>query len=238
MMSMGVVDTLMVGRLVGAGRLAAVALGNLYFFLIGVFGMGTLMVLDPVVAQAVGARDHAVAARGVQRGILLAGLLALPASPSCSSSPSPFMRLAPTSRRRSSRSPRPTPIRLAPGRAAVLPLHRAAAEPPVHAGDASHRGGDRRRQPGQRGAQLDAHLRPWRRARAMGVAGSAWATTISRWLLAGRARRLAWRRARPAAVPDPSGGVADGAARPDAPARPSDRLPSTCSSSALSPSWR
>ncbi|HJX87245.1 MAG TPA: MATE family efflux transporter, partial [Gemmatimonadales bacterium] len=69
MMSMGVVDTLMVGRL-SAVALAAVALGNLYFFLIAVFGMGTLMVLDPVVAQAVGARDHEGAARGVQRGIL------------------------------------------------------------------------------------------------------------------------------------------------------------------------
>lgn len=79
MMSMGVVDTLMVGRL-SARALAAVALGNLYFFLIAVFGMGTLMVLDPVVAQAVGARDHEGAARGVQRGILLAGLLALPAA--------------------------------------------------------------------------------------------------------------------------------------------------------------
>src|SRR5262245_56564512 len=79
MMFMGVVDTLMVGRL-SASALAAVALGNLYFFLIAVFGMGTLMVLDPVVAQAVGAGDDEGAARGFQRGVLLAGLLALPAA--------------------------------------------------------------------------------------------------------------------------------------------------------------
>src|SRR6476469_1848077 len=79
MMSMGVVDTLMVGR-ISAIALAAVALGNLYFFLIAVFGMGTLMVLDPVVAQAVGAGDDEGAARGVQRRILLAGMLALPAA--------------------------------------------------------------------------------------------------------------------------------------------------------------
>src|SRR3954465_4463535 len=79
MMAMGVVDTLMVGHL-SAQALAAVALGNLYFFLIAVFGMGTLMVLDPVVAQAVGARDQEGAARGVQRGVLLAALLALPAA--------------------------------------------------------------------------------------------------------------------------------------------------------------
>src|SRR4051794_21740257 len=56
MMSMGVVDTVMVGHL-STRALAAVALGNLYFFCFAVFGMGTLMVLDPIVAQAVGARD-------------------------------------------------------------------------------------------------------------------------------------------------------------------------------------
>ncbi len=81
MMLMGVVDTIMVGHL-SAGNasagLAAVALGHLYFFGIGVFGMGTLMVLDPVVAQAVGARDEAGVSRGMQRGALLATVLALP----------------------------------------------------------------------------------------------------------------------------------------------------------------
>src|SRR5512143_2902490 len=51
MMTMGVVDTVMVGRL-SPQALAAVALGNLYFFGLAVFAMGTLMVLDPVVAQA------------------------------------------------------------------------------------------------------------------------------------------------------------------------------------------
>ena len=71
MMLMGVVDTIMVGH-VSAVALAAVALGNLYFFGLGVFGMGTLMVLDPVVAQAVGAGDAPAVARGVQRGFLIA----------------------------------------------------------------------------------------------------------------------------------------------------------------------
>ena len=51
MMMMGVVDTVMVGH-ISSVALAAVALGHLYFFGIGVFGMGTLMVLDPVVAHA------------------------------------------------------------------------------------------------------------------------------------------------------------------------------------------
>lgn len=71
LMAMGVVDTLMVGR-VSAVALAAVALGNLYFITLVVPASGTLMVLDPVVAQAVGARDHEGIARGVQRGFLLA----------------------------------------------------------------------------------------------------------------------------------------------------------------------
>jgi MATE family multidrug resistance protein len=79
MMAMGVVDTIMVGH-ISAQALAAVALGNLYFFSLAVFGMGTLMVLDPVVAQAVGARDQPAIARAVQRGCLLAILLAIPTS--------------------------------------------------------------------------------------------------------------------------------------------------------------
>ena len=68
---MGFIDTLMVGR-VSADALAAVALGNFYFFNLAIFGMGTLMALDPVVSQALGAGDHAGARRGVQRGVLLA----------------------------------------------------------------------------------------------------------------------------------------------------------------------
>jgi multidrug resistance protein, MATE family len=79
MMAMGVVDTIMVGH-ISAQALAAVALGNLYFFSLAVFAMGTLMVLDPVVAQAVGAQDQPAVARAVQRGCLMAVLLALPTS--------------------------------------------------------------------------------------------------------------------------------------------------------------
>ena len=79
MMLMGVVDTIMVGH-VSAVALAAVALGNLYFFGLGVFGMGTLLVLDPVVAQAVGARDDPAIARGIQRGFLIALMIGIPAT--------------------------------------------------------------------------------------------------------------------------------------------------------------
>src|SRR5437867_3017982 len=54
MMLMGVVDTIMVGH-ISAADLAGVALGNLYFFSVSVFGLGTLLAVDPIVAQAVGA---------------------------------------------------------------------------------------------------------------------------------------------------------------------------------------
>ena len=76
---MGVVDTLMVGR-ISSVALAAVALGNLYFLTFTVPAAGTLMVLDSVVAQAVGAGDVAGVARGVQRGVVLAILLAIATS--------------------------------------------------------------------------------------------------------------------------------------------------------------
>ncbi len=68
---MGVTDALMVGRLGGAA-LAAVALGNFYFWNASVFGIGLLFSLDPVISQAVGAQEHESVARGVQRGVLLA----------------------------------------------------------------------------------------------------------------------------------------------------------------------
>ena len=71
MMLMGVVDTLMMGH-VSARALASVAIGNLYVFTLLVVGMGTLMALDPLVAQAVGARDEVAVTRAIQRGLLIA----------------------------------------------------------------------------------------------------------------------------------------------------------------------
>lgn len=71
LMAMGVVDTVMVGR-VSPVDLAAVAVGHLYFFAVSVVGMGILFSLDPVVSQAVGADDSVGVARGLQRGVVLA----------------------------------------------------------------------------------------------------------------------------------------------------------------------
>src|SRR3954464_8853741 len=70
-MGMGLVDTIMVGHLSPAA-LAAAALGNLYFFIAGIFGQGTLMALDPVISQAVGARDDEAISRALQRGLVVA----------------------------------------------------------------------------------------------------------------------------------------------------------------------
>jgi MATE family multidrug resistance protein len=87
MLAMGVVDTIMVGR-VSALDLAAVAVGHLYFFGVAVFGMGVLYALDPVISQSVGAADDVGIARGVQRGFalalglsMIAMLLLVPAAP-------------------------------------------------------------------------------------------------------------------------------------------------------------
>jgi multidrug resistance protein, MATE family len=79
LMLMGVVDTIMVGR-VSAAALAAVALGHLYFFVVTIFGLGVLMALDPIIAQALGARDELAVSRGLQRGIVLSLVLTVPVS--------------------------------------------------------------------------------------------------------------------------------------------------------------
>jgi MATE family multidrug resistance protein len=75
-MAMGTVDTLMVGHL-SATALAAVALGNLYFFNVSIFGAGALMALDPLVAQALGAGERDAVSRAVQRGLILALVLSV-----------------------------------------------------------------------------------------------------------------------------------------------------------------
>ena len=76
LMLMGVVDTLMVGR-VSAAALAAVAVGNLYFFVVTIFGMGVLLALDPIVSQAVGAGDAGAVRRAVQRGLVLSAVMSV-----------------------------------------------------------------------------------------------------------------------------------------------------------------
>src|SRR5437667_7866732 len=76
MMTMGVADSIMVGR-VSPASLAAVALGNLYFISLAIFGIGVLGALDPVIAQAAGAGDRIAVSRGLQRGLLIAAVLSI-----------------------------------------------------------------------------------------------------------------------------------------------------------------
>ncbi len=74
--SMGFVDTVMVGRL-GPDALAGVALGHTVFFFFAIMGMGMVRAVGPMVSQAVGAEDPAAVGRSVRQGLLLAGGLGL-----------------------------------------------------------------------------------------------------------------------------------------------------------------
>jgi MATE family multidrug resistance protein len=197
MMLMGVVDTIMVGH-VSAVALAAVALGNLYFFGLGVFGMGTLMVLDPVVAQAVGARDAPAVARGIQRGIIIALLIGVPATllllpaellMTLASQPAEVIPQAAG-----------YALRLTPGvlpffffivlRQSLQSMHHTL---PIMIAIVV--------------ANVANALLNWvlifgnLGAPAMGVAGSAWATTVSRWLLLLLVLALTWNALRPHLLP-------------------------------------
>ena len=77
LMMMGVVDTLMMGR-VGDVEMAAVGIGNTWHFGMACFGLGCLQVLDPVISQAFGAGEKRAIGRAMQRGIVLALLLSIP----------------------------------------------------------------------------------------------------------------------------------------------------------------
>jgi MATE family multidrug resistance protein len=78
-MTMGLIDTIMVGHL-SSQALAAVALGNIYVVSTCSLGMGVLLSLDPLVAQAVGGRDQRAVSRAVYRGLIIAFLLSIPTS--------------------------------------------------------------------------------------------------------------------------------------------------------------
>lgn len=73
--AMGVVDSIMVGRL-GAGALAAVALANTWNFGIVIIALGASRALDPIVAQAHGAGDRRTAGLGLSLGLAMGTLLA------------------------------------------------------------------------------------------------------------------------------------------------------------------
>src|SRR5215212_11209673 len=71
---MGLVDVAVLGRL-GARELAGAGMANAVFFAFSVFGLGMMLGLDPLIAQAVGAGDHARARHVLWQGIWLAVLV-------------------------------------------------------------------------------------------------------------------------------------------------------------------
>lgn len=197
LMLMGVVDTLMVGR-VSATALAAVALGNLYFTALVVPASGTLLVLDAVMSQAVGARDEEGVARGIQRGFVLSLLLAVVMS-----------------------------VVLLPVRSALVLLHQPPALVPIASsyvlisivGVLPFLGFVVLRQSLQAMRQmrvlvavivvanLSNAMLNWvfvyghLGVTAMGAPGSAWATVLSRWLMALLLLTFGWRALRRSLLP-------------------------------------
>ncbi len=192
-MLMGVIDTMMVGR-VSPAALASVALGNMYFFAISIFGMGVLFALDPIVAQALGAGDELAVRRGLQRGLVLSLVLTLPIT-LVLLTVEPVLVLV------------GQPVEVIPDAAGYV--HRNALSVwPFYVFVALRQ-------------TLQAHHRIWPIGMtilianvvnaglnyiwifghlgfdAMGVIGSAWATTVSRWLMAVLLLALGWRTLRP-----------------------------------------
>jgi len=76
-MAMSVVDLVMVGRL-GETELAALAAGNIWAFGTMIPGIGLMLGLDPVFAQAHGSGKPREAGRALQRAVLLALLVSAP----------------------------------------------------------------------------------------------------------------------------------------------------------------
>ncbi|MCY1046659.1 MATE family efflux transporter [Corallococcus sp. bb12-1] len=73
---MGLVDTLIVGR-AGTSALAAVGLSHSLFFAVSSFGMGLMMGVDPLVSQAIGARNPLRARDVLWQGIWLSAFVGL-----------------------------------------------------------------------------------------------------------------------------------------------------------------
>ncbi|HXS98673.1 MAG TPA: MATE family efflux transporter [Candidatus Limnocylindrales bacterium] len=76
-MAMGIVDTIMAGRL-GAAALGAGSLGTMVFYPVVVAGMGVLLGMDTLVAQAFGAKNPQECRRGLIQGVWLALALSVP----------------------------------------------------------------------------------------------------------------------------------------------------------------
>ncbi len=76
-MAQGVVDNIMVGRL-GPEAIGAVSLGNAVYYTPSLFGMGLLLGLDTLVAQAYGRNDHDDCHRWLAQGVYLTCIVTPP----------------------------------------------------------------------------------------------------------------------------------------------------------------
>lgn len=76
--SMGFIDTVMVGRL-GPEALAGVALGNSTFFFCFIVCLGVVQAVGPMVSQAYGAEENESIERSVRQGLWLGVVLTVPA---------------------------------------------------------------------------------------------------------------------------------------------------------------
>jgi MATE family multidrug resistance protein len=196
-MAMGAVDTLMVGR-ISATMLAAVALGNLYFFNVSIFAAGTLMALDPLVAQAYGARDMDAVTRAMQRGIVLAVALSIVMAAVLAPSGSVLSLLH-------------QPAEIVPDAAAYLRISIVGTLPFLafvvlrQSLQAMHRVAPivvtiavaNATNAGLNWVFVYGHLG----SRALGVSGSAIATAVSRWIMLLLLLVLAWRDLAPHMLP-------------------------------------
>jgi MATE family multidrug resistance protein len=75
-MTMGLVDTMLVGR-VSAEALGGVSVGSILFFAVAIFGVGTLLGLDYTVARAFGAGNLAETRRALLDGLVVALFLSV-----------------------------------------------------------------------------------------------------------------------------------------------------------------
>jgi MATE family multidrug resistance protein len=76
-MAMGIVDTMIVGRL-GAEAIGAVSIGSSVFLTVAVFGMGLLLGLDTLISRAFGAGEHDDCRRTVAQGVYIGLAVTLP----------------------------------------------------------------------------------------------------------------------------------------------------------------
>ena len=81
-MSMGIVDTIMVAPL-GPAAIGAAGIGNALHIAFAIFGMGLLLGLDTLVAQAYGAGDHRDTHRWLVHGLALGAVAAVPVTAIC-----------------------------------------------------------------------------------------------------------------------------------------------------------